>query len=80
MTQNEIKELALDVATALRPYAAKGKIAGFRLIVAVNGRPGEVFPLITGSCVSDEVERLLENPEFVQSADAKGKTMLGGDS
>jgi hypothetical protein len=80
MTNREIEELCLDIATVLAPYANSGKIAGYRMILAVKVAPGQVIPMVTGSCMSDEVEELLKNPKFIENAESAAKTMIRRDS
>lgn len=75
MTEQEYHELARAVVGLLEPYAASGKIAGFRLILAVFIGEGEVTPLVLGSHMSAEVADLLVNPDFALAAD-NGNDML----
>lgn len=65
MTDEECAEITQAVGAVLAPYAATGKIAGFRMVVAVWREDHQVSPMIIGSHINAEVGKLFENPEFV---------------
>lgn len=80
MTEDEIRQLTTEVGAVLTPYAKKGKIAGFRLIIGMYTGTAEICPLIIGATVSEEVRSMLEDPDFCKSADGKPPVYVYGNN
>lgn len=69
MTEDEMRGLTIEVGAVMQRYAKAGKVAGFKMVVALWHSGEEVIPFICGASVSDGVQALLDDPEFAASAD-----------
>lgn len=69
MTEAEMRDMTMEIGSLMESYAKAGKIAGFKMVVAIWHSPDEVTPFVCGAHASDDVQVLLNNPDFAAAAD-----------
>jgi len=69
MTEDEFRELTIAIDAVVKPYIRAGKVAGFRMVVALIKEKDAVMPLVINSYINDDIANLLKKPEFGDAAD-----------